>query len=137
MFPATRFLVGDYRVELSVAGRCLIDAQMLTHVLGEDSPPFRVLPFGSIFPLPISTQMPFVLTFKQIPVNIKEPFKRAARDRVPVQAYLLKKPRTLSRCGCLQPLYPSALIRFYLSLCRPICDASHGTSSCGHEPDSP
>ena len=34
MFPATHFLIGDYRVELTVAERCLIDAQMHTHVFG-------------------------------------------------------------------------------------------------------
>lgn len=43
------------------------------------------------FPPPVAAQMTFILTPKQITVCIKESFRRAVRNRVSVQAYLLDK----------------------------------------------
>ena len=107
MFPTTGSLVGDYGIEFSVAERGLVDAQVRPDVLGKYTPLLGVKTFRCIFPLPVTAQMPLVLTLKQIAVYIEEPLKRAARNRVSVQAYLLKKPRTLSRSGYLRPLNPS------------------------------
>ncbi len=131
MFPAMRGLISDYRVELSIAQRCLVYAQMRPDVLGEDTPLLGVKPLCGVFPLPIAAEMTLVLALKQISVNAEEPFKRAARNRVFVQAYLLKKPRTLSRSGYLQPLCPTlghALTGLYFN---PSASLEHGTSSCG------
>ena len=119
VFPAARVLVGDDGVEFSPAEGGLVYTQMRTDVLGEHTPSLRVSPLPRPLPVPITAQVALILTLKQIPVNIEKPFKRAARNRVSVQAYLLKKPRTLSRSGCLQPRCPSVWIRFCLSLSPP------------------
>ena len=124
-----RSLVGDYRVYLSITKRGLVDTEMAAYILGEDTPLLGMKPFRAILPLPVTAQMAFVLPLKQIAVYIEEPFKRAARNRVSVQAYLLKKPRTLSRSGCLRLRCPSALTRSCLSPLQAIGVALHEMSS--------
>ena len=71
----------------------------------------------------VAAQMTLILALEQVAVNVKEPFKRAARNRVSVQAYLLKSRKlfreagsfgyqipasadALARCG----VYPSAAL---------------------------
>ncbi len=88
-------LVSDYRVQLSITQRSLVNTQTAAYILMEDAPLLCMKPLCAVFPLPITAQMAFVLTLKQIAVYIEKPFKRAARNRVSVQAYLLKKPQTL------------------------------------------
>lgn len=85
--PVSR-LVGDYRVQLTVAQRGLINAKALSHILGKDTPTLGVPPFFSVLPTPVATEMTLVLALKQISVYVEEPLRRAARNRVSVQAYL-------------------------------------------------
>ncbi len=75
--------------------RNVVNAKSQSHVLRKYSPLLRMLTFGCVFPIPVATQMAFVLSFKQISVNIEEPFKRAACNRVSVsiQILLIVKPK--------------------------------------------
>ena len=107
VLPAVGVLVGDDGVKLSAAQRGFVDAQVRAYILRKHAPSLRVKALGRVLPLPIAAQMALVLTLEQIAVYIEEPFKRAARNRVSVQAYLLKKPQTLSRSGCLRLLNPN------------------------------
>ena len=132
-----RSLVGDNRVQFSITQRGLIDTEMAAYILGEDAPLPGMQPLSTVFPLPVTAQMTFVLTLKQIAVYIEEPFKRAARNRVSVQAYLLKKPQTLSRNGYLQLLNPNVWRHSCRSLLLPIGVALHEMSSCDLRPGSP
>ena len=74
-----------------MAERRLVNTQMRSDVLREHAPLLCMKTLCRVFPLPVSAQMSLVLTLKQIIVDTEEPFKRAARNRVSVQAYLLKK----------------------------------------------
>ena len=123
MFPTVGILVGHDCIEFSVAERGLVNTQMWPDVLREHQPLLGVKPLRCIFPLPVTTQMTLVLTLKQISVYIEEPLKRAARNRVFVQAYLLKKPQTLSRSGCLLLLNPTGGLRSYRSQYQSTADA--------------
>ena len=107
MFSAVCLLVCHNRVKFSTAERGLVDAQMRPYVLREHPPLLGVKALCRVLPLPVSAQMALVLALEQIAVYVEEPFKRAARNRVSVQAYLLKKPQTLSRSGYLRLLNPS------------------------------
>ncbi len=107
MFSAVCLFVCHNRVKLSTAERGLVDAQVRPYVLREHPPLLGVKALCRVLPLIVAAQMALVLTLKQITVYIKEPFKRAARNRVSVQAYLLKKPQTLSRSGSLRQPSPS------------------------------
>ena len=123
MFTTVGILVGHDGIEFAVAKRCLVNAQMWPDVLREHPPLLGVKPFRRVFPLPVAAQMTLVLTLEQISVYIEEPLKRAARNRVSVQATLLKKPQTLSRSGCLQLLNPTGGLRSCRSLCQSTADA--------------
>lgn len=107
MFSAVRLFVRHNRVEFPPAQRGLVDAQMRSYILREHPPLLGMAAFGTVFPFPIAAKMALVLALEQISVYIEEPLKRAARNRVSVQAYLLKKPQTLLRSGCLRLLNPS------------------------------
>ena len=104
MFPAVGILVGHDGIEFAVAKRGLVYAQMWPDILWEHAPSLRMKPLRGVLPLPITAQMALILTLEQISVYTEEPLERAARNRVSVQVYLLKKPQTLSRSGFLRPL---------------------------------
>ena len=65
-------------------------------------------------PRPKITQILFVLPLELITVNIEVFLKRAARNRVFLQAILLKKPQTQVSGGYLLLLISSLWKRFYL-----------------------
>ena len=123
MFPAMRGFVGHDGVELTVAQRGFVYAKMRPDVLRKHLPMSGMKPLCCVLPLPIAAKVALVLPLEQISVNAEEPFKRAARNRVSVQAYLLKKPQTLSRSECLRLLNPIDGLRFCPSLHQPIGDA--------------
>lgn len=103
-----RLLVGHDCVQLAAAKRRLVNAQVRPDVLRKHAPLPRMKPLRCVLPLLITAEMTLVLTLEHISVYVEEPLKRAARNRVSVQAYLLKKPQTLSRSGSLRPLNPIA-----------------------------
>lgn len=107
MFQAMGGFVGHNGIEFTVAQRALVYAQVRADVLRKHAPLFGMNPLRRVFPLPVAAEMTLVLALKQVSVYIEEPLKRAARNRVSVQAYLLKKTQTLSRSGCLRLLNPS------------------------------
>ena len=112
--------VGHDRVQLPTAQRGLVNAQMGSDIPWEHTPLFCVHALCRVLPLPVAAQMTLVLTLEQIPVYVEEPLKRAARNRVSVQATLLKKPQTLSRSGSLRLPNPIGGLRSCLSLRQPI-----------------
>ena len=116
-------LVGHDGIELTIAERGLVNAQIWPDILWKYTPLFCVQTLCGVFPLPVTAQMTLILTLEQISVYAEEPLKRAARNRVSVQAYLLKKPQTLSRSGCLQLLNPTGGLRSCRSLFQSTADA--------------
>ena len=59
-----RSLVRDYCVDFPIAQRGLINTEMAANILGKDTPLLCVKPLCTVFPLPVTAQMAFVLPLK-------------------------------------------------------------------------
>ena len=65
----------------------MISKEFMSYVAEPDNT-FKFRTTYHVIKCSVTAQMTLILTLKQIAVYIKEPFKRAARNRVSVQAYL-------------------------------------------------